>query len=185
MGNERKFDPDGTCGNSAENSHCLDSYFEKAEECYLGYSLQLFSQAPNAYAQLIYGNGLNVTCQSISSSVYTFQVETSTLGAITWFNLKNCNAQAEWVINVLGTSDVTLQGQSFPSATPAVYNIPGQRNVNVINTSLRGHILAPKSTIRQSGSVIVGKVIAQEIVDAMQINVWTCQTLPPAKLLTY
>jgi hypothetical protein len=84
----------------------------------------------------------------------------------------NCNFQASWVINVRGTEDVAFRGDSFPAVPGGVvYNVIGSgRVISVTDTMLAGHLLAPDNTLNQTGGVIVGKVVAGDIIFSLQIN---------------
>jgi len=93
------------------------------------------------------------------------------LAQTTYTVVDGCNFQAEWIINIRGTGAVTLSGDSFPAIPGGVlYNIIGARTVFVHDTQVNGHILAPAATLNQTGGVIVGKVVAADIVFALQIN---------------
>jgi len=73
-------------------------------------------------------------------------------------------------ITVYGTS-ITFNGGQFPSGyiQHVVYNFPEATSITV-NTGVWGDILAPKATLTQTGGVIIGKVVVNNVALALQIN---------------
>jgi len=80
-------------------------------------------------------------------------------------------------INVIGKGTVTFNGGQFPSGFigHVIYNIPTATHV-VVNTGVWGDILAPYAALNQTGGVIWGKVVVNDIVQALQINRPVCPT---------
>jgi len=80
-------------------------------------------------------------------------------------------------INVEGKGTATFNGGQFPSGfiSHVIYNFPAATNV-IVNTGVWGDILAPYAALNQTGGVITGKVIVNDIVQALQINTPVCAT---------
>jgi len=79
-------------------------------------------------------------------------------------------------INIHGKT-VTFNGGQFPSTFigHVIYNMPTATSVTV-NTGVWGDILAPYATLNQTGGVIIGRVVANDISHALQINKPVCPT---------
>jgi choice-of-anchor A domain-containing protein len=158
----------GSCGASATG--CLDAAFDAAKTCYSGYSNTAASKSDNVAKEYKW-TGLFVTCADNTETEYVISLTPVELASFTYTVLSNCNFQAGWIINVRGSGDVTLTGDSWPAIPGAtLYNIIGDRTVNVYATSVTGHVLAVDATLNQSGGVIIGKVVANNIVASLQIN---------------
>jgi len=157
----------GPCGTPG----CLDLYFNEAQTCYEGFQSVLASSDDNVNVQIIW-DALIITCNDDTESIYYVSITPDQMSQYTYTSLSSCNYQADWVINVRGTGDVTLTGGSFPSVPgAAVYNIIGSgRTITVTDTDLNGHVLAPQNTLYQPGGVIQGKVVAGNISMSLQIN---------------
>jgi len=109
-------------------------------------------------------SGLYITCNSAIASTYFLTLTPSEMTSYTWTSLSNCNAGARWIINIVGTTDVTFSGGSFPAnAEQVIYNIQGSgRTINVGATQVEGSIVAPFNNVNQPNGVILGKVIAKK-----------------------
>jgi len=159
-----------TTSNGVYVAGCLDQYFDAAYECYEGYSNALAGQADNV-VQTVVWDGLFLTCDDSSADVYYVTLTPDVMATYTYTSVSNCNFQAFWIINVAGSGDVFITGDSFPAICGGVvYNIIGARTVNITDTSVCGHVLAPDATIYQPGGVIVGKVVAGDVSFSLQIN---------------
>jgi len=115
---------------------------------------------------------LFLKCDDVTADVYFVTLTAADFNSFTYTSVDNCNFQAFWIINIAGSDDVTISGDSFPAICGGVvYNVLGSgRTINVDDTSVCGHILAPSNTLNQVGGVIVGKVVAGNIQFALQIN---------------
>jgi len=161
----------------------LASVFSAAQTCYEGYSDTLASLSDNA-AKSVYWSGLFITCSDATLDQYVISLTPTDLAGSTYTVLDSCNFQARWTINVRGTGDVTFTGASFPTIPGGtVYNVIGSRNVFVHDTSLAGHLLAPRANLNQTNGVIVGKVVANSVLFSLQIN--SMSTCPDAVAVTY
>jgi fibro-slime domain-containing protein/choice-of-anchor A domain-containing protein len=150
---------------------CLDQYFNAAKQCYIGFQDTAASYKDNVVSNVQW-DGLFVTCNDATSEYYYMTLTPDMMTQYTYYSLSNCNFQAYWTINVVGTSDVHFTGDSFPAPTGAVlWNIQGQgRTIFVNDISVNGHILAPQNFLNQSGSVIQGKVVVSTVLMGGQVN---------------
>jgi len=157
---------------------CLTSSFNAAQQCYGGFQFSLSNNADNV-AHLIQWSGLYITCNSATSSKYYLTLTPAEMTQYTWTSLDNCNTGAQWIIKIAGTGDVTFSGGSFPApAKQVIYNVIGSgRTINVGPTQVEGSILAPFNNLNQPNVVILGKVVANNIV-SLQINEAQCYTPP-------
>jgi choice-of-anchor A domain-containing protein len=157
----------GTC----QTAGCLDGYFNAAQQCYFEFQTELAAHTDNV-EKVFKWTGLFLTCDSMTAPYYYVTINAEEFATFTYTSLDNCNVQANWIINVPGTGDFTLSGGSFPGVPGGVtYNIQGTgRTVHITSVSVDGHILAPGNTIDQTGGVIRGKVVAGNIMNALQIN---------------
>jgi len=116
-----------------------------------------------------------LTCNDINAETYYVTLDPTKFNQFTYTGLSNCNAGARWVLNIGGTGSVTLSGGSFPAgAAQTVYNILGSGRTINVQTEVDGSIIAPFNTVNQPGGVIVGKLIAQDVTVALQVNKDQC-----------
>jgi len=136
-----------------------------------GYSNSL-AELSDTVVKTIEWSALILTCSDATVGRYVVSITPEEMAQYTYTVTENCNFQASWVINVRGEGDIAIRGGSFPGVPGGiVYNIVGcERTVDVTETEVSGHLLAPCSTLHQTGGVIVGKVVAQDITFALQIN---------------
>jgi fibro-slime domain-containing protein/choice-of-anchor A domain-containing protein len=159
----------GPCGTPG----CLDSYFNAAKNCYEGFSTVLSNQADNVAKTIVFSL-LELTC-SAQLDRYVVSLTPLEMAQFTYTSLVNCNFQAEWIINIRGSGEVQFRGASFPGLPGGVvYNVIGERYITVTGTSVNGHLLAPSSTLNQTGGVVVGKVVAGDVVFSLQVNKPDC-----------
>lgn len=86
---------------------------------------KLAAAPTNAQSRVQWG-GVFIKCNSVVDDFYYINIDAADLAASTWWNLENCNFQAHYVLNIVGTSDVLLQGGDFPTITERViFNIVG------------------------------------------------------------
>jgi len=165
-------DVSATCGDQAD---CLAGYFGAAQTCYEQFSSDLSGLSDNVQQSVLY-DALILTCSDITDTEYVVSFDASIMSTFTYVTTSNCNMQANWVVNILGNGDVNFNGDSFPAAPGGVvYNVVGcGRTVTVTGTALAGSLLAPCSTLDQTGGVIIGKVVAGDITMSLQINKLDC-----------
>eukprot|EP01114_Cavostelium_apophysatum_P010364 TRINITY_DN23_c0_g1_i1.p1 TRINITY_DN23_c0_g1~~TRINITY_DN23_c0_g1_i1.p1 ORF type:complete len:962 (+),score=298.51 TRINITY_DN23_c0_g1_i1:390-2888(+) len=158
-------------GGPCQSTGCIDNFFNAAYDCYLGYQTELASHSDNV-DKVIQWSGLFLTCNDDSADYYYVSLTQAEFAQFTYTSVDNCNVQANWVINVRGTDDVTISGDSFPGVPGGVvYNVIGTgRTVHVYSVSVDGHILAPANYINQTGGVIRGKVVAGNVLFSLQVN---------------
>jgi fibro-slime domain-containing protein/choice-of-anchor A domain-containing protein len=164
--------PAGKC----QNAGCLASTFDNAHSCYRQFSNDLASAPANTVYDIKYG-GIHITCNSITDLRYTVNINPADFAHSTYYWTENCNLQAEWVLNIIGTGDVTITGDNFPANPGAVvYNFIGSgRTLNILN-SIWGSILAPDNSVHATSGVIIGKVVAGDIPRIAQVNLIHCPT---------
>jgi choice-of-anchor A domain-containing protein len=150
---------------------CMDAAFNAAKSCYQGYSNNIASTPDNVQKSIEF-SGLSITCNNAAANAYYVSIASTEFAQFTYTTLSNCNFQAQWFINVVGTDDVTISGASFPGIPGGtVYNIVNcGRTITVTDTALAGSFLAPCSTLNQPNGVIHGKVVAGDVTASLQIN---------------
>jgi len=170
---ERRPIPQGKCGSPG----CLNAAFAAARQCYRSYQSDLASATPNAVSSVSFG-GLKISCNDATASRYTVNVNPADLAQITYYWTENCNIQAQWVLNIVGTGNVNLNGDNFPANPGAVViNFVGSgRRLNIAN-SVFGSILAPDNEVYQESGVVIGKVVAGNIPRIHQVNIVHCPTV--------
>jgi fibro-slime domain-containing protein/choice-of-anchor A domain-containing protein len=167
---------------SCSQPGCLASTFSNAHTCYRQFSADLAAATPNAVADVKYG-GLHIVCADATALRHTVNINPSDLATTTYYWTENCNVQAQWVLNIVGTGDVVLTGDNFPGNPGAiVINFPGTGRRLTINNSIFGSILAPDNEIYQAQGVVWGKVVAGNIALIKQVNIVHCPTPDQIKL---
>jgi len=155
-------------------SGCLDTYFGDAQACYTTFQNELAANADNVDF-VVEWSALILNCRSLNTQTYFVTVQASDLDDATYYITNNCNFQAEWVINVAGTADVTLHGGQFPAPSGGlVYNVLGSGRTINSATGVLGHILAPHNILNQASGVIEGKVVVADVTFSTQINHADC-----------
>jgi len=158
---------------------CLDSDFDAAQACYATFSDALANQADNVEVQVQY-DALILTCDDNTASAYSVSVTSSDFASSTYYVVSNCNLQSTFVINVVGTDDVTFAGDNFPGISGGViYNIVGTGRTINVQTEVNGNLLAPFNILDQTGGVIEGKVVVGTVEFSLQINKPDCPNPPP------
>jgi choice-of-anchor A domain-containing protein len=152
----------------------LDAAFANSQACYTAESNLLATVSDNVDQLIVYG-ALTLTCQNPNAKTYYVTVDGSTISSINDWQPVGCGGNSEWIVNVVGTTDVTFSGNNFPS-DGVVYNIVGARTINV-QTSVAGSILAPAAILNQTGGTIYGKVVVASVASALQINIADCPGL--------
>jgi len=157
------------------NSYITDTQFDAAQAYYISIQTELSSLGYNAFSQIIYTDGLLITCNSSTDVLYHVQVDGATLSTVNWYILQNCLFTAGWVIEVTGTADVTFQGSPFPGVVErVVYNIVGTGRTISGTNGVGGNILAPQNTYVQYNGVTYGRLIVGNIIYARQNNKPNC-----------
>jgi len=152
------------------------SAFAAGQAYYTSVQSQLSNLPFNAAASMQYGDGLAITCQSPSDLLYHVSITAAMLGQTNWYSLQNCRFDARWVIDVIGTDDVTIKGGQFPGIVERViYNILGSGRTITANNGVNGHIFAPNNIFYQEIGVTYGLVIAGDIPLAKQNNKPNCK----------
>lgn len=130
-------------GEACTTLGCISELFSGALQCYSQLSSTLSNLSPNVDLVIENSRAL-ITCRSTTESNYALNIDSSQLDQvvivyvlnnshqITFFEFQNCNENAAWVVNILGTSTVNFRGASFVPTLPAkpnnvVFNIIGAR----------------------------------------------------------
>jgi len=163
----------GSCGSG--NAGCLNSYFSASQACYSGFQTALSSHSDNT-AHLAQWSTLTITCNSATDMKYYVSLTGAEISSVTGVSMVNCNDDAQWVVNVVGTDDVTFSGGSFgPGAPQVVVNVLGSgRTINVGAYQFDGSLLAPNNILHQTGGVIIGKIVVAEVTSFVQFNKYIC-----------
>lgn len=154
----------GTCSTSG----CATAAFDNVFNYWTAFSNQLSAGVNNV--DVTYADGVaTLSCQSSTSSINFVNIETSAFNQIIGYTLANCASDASFVFNILGSGDVTFDGNSIVAGGYVVFNIAGSRTVDVVS-SVNGNIVAPSATFTQVGGTVYGQVIAGDFANVIQIN---------------
>jgi len=166
-------DIDNTCENGP---HCLDSQFAAVQQCYNGYA-QAWAHQPDNVQYTIQYDGVTITCNSETDSTYYVNWTPAQLSSFQSVVINaGCDLNARWIVNVVGTGDVTISNY-FPigSTSSIVWNVLGSgRTIYLQNSELDGSLVAPFNSMSQSTGVVKGKVIVENVVASNQINKYRC-----------
>jgi len=139
----------------------------------------------NTVNSLKYGDGLFIECNNKTDLLYHVSVDASVFSSVNWYSLNNCNFASRWIIDITGTSDVTIQGAAFPGIVErVVYNILGSGRTIHTQNGVAGHIFAPQNIFNQPTGVTYGLVVAGDIVIAKQNNKPNCKNFRPVAITT-
>jgi len=156
-----------------------DAEFEAARTYYTALQATFAAGTPNVVVTPKWG-GLFLTCNSNSANMYYVNINGADMSASTWWNLDNCNIQASWVLNIVGTGGVTMQGQIFPGIVErVVFNVLGSGRVITLLTGIGGNLLAPNNIYSQSNGVTKGLVIVGDVTNMVQSNLPRCTKFDP------
>jgi len=161
----------------------LDSAFDNAQAYYTALSQNFALQTSNVNVTAQW-SGIFFDCEG-QSDRYSANVDAALLNAATWYSvLPSCQYGATWVINVVGTADVTFQGGDFPGIIEKViYNVVGSGRTISGTSGIVGNVLAPTSTFSQTGGVTRGIVIAADITNYLSGTNPNCQSYLPFEIV--
>jgi len=164
-----------SCHGDAACSSNIATAFAKAQSCYTGFQTALASNSDNVDS-VVQWSGLYLTCRDPTALQYFVSITPAQMSQYTWISMSQCNNNARWVLNIGGTGDVTITAGSFPANAAAVtWNILGSgRTVHIENTLVDGTILAPHNFVSEPSGVIVGKLIAADVIMSLQVNKNQC-----------
>jgi hypothetical protein len=161
---------DGPCTISG----CLDATFDAAKSCYLGFQASLAGVA-DTVSKTIGESALHITCSNDQAVRNYVSLTPAEMSLYTYTTLSNCMFNSEWVINVRGSDTVRITGDTFPGLQGAVvYNVLGSRNIEVLDTTVNGHLLSPNGNLVQTLGLIVGKVAVGNVEISLQVNMPNC-----------
>jgi choice-of-anchor A domain-containing protein len=159
--------------------------FDQGRAYYTTIQSYLANLGYNAVAELKYGDGIFISCNSATADVYHVKIDSSILNVGKWFTLSGCRFASSWIIDVTGTGPVVIQGQAFPGIVERViYNVVGSGRTISGDTGVAGHILAPQNTFTQSQGVTYGIVVAGNVTASRQNNKPNCLTFRPVVIST-
>jgi len=155
---------------------CLDSAFDAVKSCYDSVVSDFSSRTPNTEVQIVpyTGGQLQITCDDNTENVYVTNLPDTLLNQASAYSLVNCNSNAEFIIVVTGTGNVTFHGSPFPSvpngATYVIDCSEVQRGV-ALTVGVNGGIIAPDcSHLQETGGAVWGKVVSADITYMVQFN---------------
>jgi len=159
----------GTCTSAG----CAGAAFDNVLAYWNAFSQQLSAGVDNV--DLTFENGVvTISCQSSTSSVNFVNLDFSEFNQIIGYTVSsNCASTASFVFNILGSGDVSFDGNPIVSSGYIVYNIVGARSVNIVS-SVNGNIVAPSATFNQVGGTVYGQVVAGNFLNVIQINRPSC-----------
>jgi choice-of-anchor A domain-containing protein len=161
-------------GNCGDSQGCLDTYFNAAHSCYNSYQNNLAGVPTNVQVATNW-SALVLTCNDDTDDSYSVTITAEDFAESTYWVVNNCNFQATWVINIVGTEDITFHGDNFPGVSGGVvYNVLGSGRTINVQTTVEGSILAPNNDLYQTGGFISGKVVVGNVQFALQINKPDC-----------
>lgn len=163
---------------------CLDNDFDNAALYYQQLSDAFAGVADNAHAAVLYG-GMTITCDDVTATAYSLTVDGALFSTVTYYLTSvNCNANAQLVLNIVGTGDVLFSGDNIysPPQEKILFNIVGSNRNIKITTEVRGSILSPNNQYVQSGGVVKGLVIVGNVQSSLQINRVHCENPAPTPI---
>jgi len=157
------------------DANCLNDITSSAQGCYNQAQSNLASLSDNVAVSV--GQVVTLTCNSGTNTRNVFTISGSDLSAATSFQLSNCMANSQWIINVIGSDSVSFSGDVFPAlAGNIIFNVQGSGRIINVSTGVNGAILAPSNRLTMDGGVIHGKVVVASA-QIVQINLVDC---PPS-----
>jgi len=158
-----------------KNVYLTGKQFDAAQSYYQTLQTLLSNLGYNANYTVVFGDGLSITCDNNTQDLYHVSVDGSVLSSINWYTTTGCKFSAGWIIDVTGTSNVTIKGGPFPGIVErVVYNVLGAGRVISSNTGVTGNILAPQNSFFQTVGVTYGRVIVGDVIEARQNNKPNC-----------
>ncbi len=141
-----------------------------------GLSTLLNSTASNGTTRVTANNGLVLTGSDSSQDVFTItaaQLSAALTGGTDGLVI-NAPSSAVVVINVTGTSAVTISGSSItyngPSASQVLFNFPQTTSISLNNFGFNGSVLAPNANFAGLGGQLDGTIIANTITGVTEFH---------------
>jgi len=161
----------------------LDDDFDNAQAYYVALSQNFALEDTNVDVSSQW-SGIFFNCTE-ESDRYVANVDASLLNAATWYSVEpSCQYGATWIINVVGTDDVTFQGGDFPGIIEKViYNIVGTGRTITSTSGVVGNVLSPSNTFSQTGGVTRGIVIASDIPNYLSGTNPDCESFLPFEII--
>jgi len=157
------------------NPYITTGQFDQCQNYYQDIQDLMAALPTSAVASVIYGDGLMFTCTDNTLDMYHATVDGAILSSTNWYITSGCKFTAGWIIDVTGTSDVTIMGGPFPGVVEkVVYNILGSGRDIVGATGVTGNILSPGNNYIQNDGVTYGRLIVGNVTVARQNNKPNC-----------
>jgi len=154
----------------------LQSSFAAAQAYYTQIQTELKNLPVNTKNELMYGDGLAITCNNKNDLLNHVSVDGNTFSQVNWYSLSNCNFASRWVIDITGSGNIVIKGGEFPAVVErVVYNVLGSGRTISTTNGVNGHIMAPQNSLNQPSGVTYGLVIAGDIPVAKQNNKPDCK----------
>jgi choice-of-anchor A domain-containing protein len=165
-----------------------DQYFDTNLAYYRKVQADLAALPLNGVSELIYGDGLQITCDSNADLIHHISVADTVFSNVNWYILLNCNFGARWIVDITGTGKVTIKGAPFPGVIErVVFNIFGTtdplRTIEV-STGVGANILAPNCNFVSHQGVTRGLLIIGNVEHIIQANRPDCITFEKVVLST-
>jgi len=158
-----------------QNAYITGAQFDEAQQYYQKIQNLLAGLPTNAEAKVIYGNGLQVTCDASATGLVHFTVSGDILSKTQWYITVGCQFDAGYIIDVTGSGNVVIQGGAFSGIVEkVVYNVLGSGRTITGATGVSGNILAPGNSYTQNAGVTYGRVIVADVPEARQNNKPNC-----------
>jgi len=151
---------------------CTDSAFDAAQQCYRQEVYTFSNQAVNTASDIVEytGGELEIYCFDNTADRYYVSLDASDFNQARSYTLENCNDEAQMVISITGSSDVSFMGAPLPIlGGGAVYIVPGARNIYA-TVGINGALIAPDCLLYQTGGVVKGKVVVASVQSVVQMN---------------
>lgn len=133
------------------NEGCLDAYFDNAQAYYTLLS-QSWAAVPDNVAYSAQFSELKLTCADSSAASYQVTIPAADFNTITYYTLVNCGPDAQFILNIAGTGDVSFSGDHiYRQSEKVLYNILGSGRTINVHTEVDGSILAPNNIYNQIG----------------------------------
>jgi choice-of-anchor A domain-containing protein len=178
-----RFEPQSpTCVNewSAE-LNSSQSYYEQM-------STFLAGLTPNTNVEIA-NSQLTINCTGYSTATqYVTTITDTQLNSVTVVRLAtDCNQNAQYIINVLGSNNIYFTGDFFMTSSATfpfanftyIDDVAGRTVLNIVGSgrtfytsSMYANVLAPQNNINSTGTIF-GQVIADEI-ELVQVDIPTC-----------
>ena len=141
--------------NTATRSTTSPVFFADLSTTMKSTSTALAAVAKTGTTTVQYGG---MTLTGGSGNVQVFDIKSSDLGAVNYFNFANLSAKETLILNVSGT-DVNMSGGGNFGAYNVLFNFYEATRLDFSNVALYGTVLAPLATVVSNGGDIYGSAV--------------------------